>query len=76
MIGTVKIDGDIMSPTTDPDDRDANRVAVVSGLATFGDRIHRDPADRIIVATARVNGAKLLSSDGPIVESGLVEVIA
>lgn len=35
----------------------------------------RDPADRAIVATARVHGLRLLSSDQRIVSSNLVSVI-
>ena len=35
----------------------------------------RDPADRAIVATARVHRARLLTSDQRIVESGLVLVV-
>ena len=34
-----------------------------------------DPADRIIVATARVAGVPLVTSDTRIVESGLVQVV-
>lgn len=36
----------------------------------------REPADRVIVATARVHGLKLTTSDQRIIESGLVPVIA
>ena len=36
----------------------------------------RDPADRIIVATARVLGATLLTSDRDIVESDLVPTLS
>lgn len=36
---------------------------------------NRDPADRLIVATARVLGARLITNDGLIRESGLVAVI-
>lgn len=35
----------------------------------------RDPADRIIVATARVHKLKLLTADERIIHSGLVDVI-
>ena len=35
----------------------------------------RDPADRIIVATARVLGPRLLTSDQRIIESNLVSAI-
>lgn len=36
---------------------------------------HRDPADRLIVATSRVYGARLLTNDTRIRDSGLVEVV-
>ena len=36
---------------------------------------NRDPADRLIVATARVYGAALLTNDGSIRDSGLVTVV-
>jgi PIN domain nuclease of toxin-antitoxin system len=39
-------------------------------------RTLRDPADRTIVATARVHRLRLVTSDQRIVESGLVPVIA
>lgn len=36
---------------------------------------HRDPADRFIVATARVHGAPLVTADDTIRESGLVRCV-
>jgi PIN domain nuclease of toxin-antitoxin system len=36
----------------------------------------RDPADRVIVATARVHGLRLLTSDQRILESHLVSTVA
>ena len=36
---------------------------------------HRDPADRLIVATARLNGCTLLTGDGAIIASKLVPTI-
>ena len=36
---------------------------------------HRDPADRLIVATARVHAAPLVTSDEAIHESGLVRCV-
>ncbi len=36
----------------------------------------RDPADRAIVATARVHGLRLVTSDQRIIESGLVPIVA
>ncbi len=38
-------------------------------------RALRDPADRVIAATARVHGLRLLTSDQRIVESNLVQTI-
>jgi PIN domain nuclease of toxin-antitoxin system len=46
--------------------------AVAAEVAALPASFHRDPADRIIVATARVLGAKLLTSDRAIVDSNLV----
>lgn len=36
---------------------------------------HGDPADRLIVATARVHGVALVTKDGRITESGVVETL-
>ena len=46
--------------------------AIAAELATFPDSFHRDPADRILVATARVLGATLLTKDRRIIDSALV----
>jgi len=48
--------------------------AVASEMAAMGDHL-RDPGDRVIVATARVRGLRLITSDQRIVESRLVPVI-
>jgi PIN domain nuclease of toxin-antitoxin system len=48
------------------------RVAVEA--VRLGPSAPRDPADRLIIATARIHGATLLTADGPIRDSGLVEV--
>lgn len=45
---------------------------IAAEVATLPPTFHRDPADRIIVATARVLGATLLTADHRIIESGLV----
>ncbi len=50
----------------------ANIAAEVGDLTGWD---HRDPADRLIVATARVYGARLLTNDTRIRDSGLVEVV-
>ncbi len=45
--------------------------AVAAEVASLPDSFHRDPADRILVATARVLGATLLTRDRRIVEAEL-----
>ena len=47
--------------------------AIAAEVANLPDSFHRDPADRILVATARVYRATLVTSDGRITGSGLVE---
>jgi PIN domain nuclease of toxin-antitoxin system len=47
---------------------------VAEEVASIGGAL-RDPADRTIVATARVHNLKLLTSDERIIKSGLVPVI-
>lgn len=46
--------------------------AVAAEVTGLPDSFHRDPADRIIVATARVIGAILLTHDRRIIDSGIV----
>lgn len=48
--------------------------AIAAEVAALPATFHRDPADRIIVATARVLGAKLLTRDRAIIDSKLVPV--
>lgn len=50
--------------------------AIATEVAALPDSFHRDPADRIIVATARVLGATLLTQDRGIVDAGLVETLS
>lgn len=50
--------------------------AIATELAALPDSFHRDPADRILVATARVFGATLLTHDRRIVEANLVETLS
>ena len=50
-------------------------VDVASEVAALGGWL-RDPADRAIVATARLRGLRLLTSDQRIIESALVPVVA
>ena len=49
--------------------------AVAAEVASLPESFHRDPADRIIVASARTLGATLLTLDQRIVESGLVATL-
>ena len=49
--------------------------AIAAEVAAFPDTFHRDPADRIIVATARVLCATLMTRDRRIVEAGLVPTL-
>ena len=49
--------------------------AVAAEVANLPPTFHRDPADRIIVATARVLGATLLTADRRIVKSQLVATL-
>ena len=50
--------------------------AVAAELAVLPASFHRDPADRILVATARVLGATLLTQDRRIVDSGLAATLS
>ena len=49
--------------------------AIAVAVADLPDSFHRDPADRILVATARVLGATLLTQDRRIIDAGLVDVL-
>jgi PIN domain nuclease of toxin-antitoxin system len=49
--------------------------AVAAALAALPASFHRDPADRILVATARVLGATLLTQDTRIVQAGIVSTL-
>ena len=49
--------------------------AVAAELASFPESFRCDPADRILVATARVIGATLLTQDRRIAEAGLVDTL-
>ena len=50
--------------------------AIAAEMAALPDWFHRDPADRILVATARTLGATLLTQDRRIVDSALAETIS
>ena len=49
--------------------------AIASELAALPDSFHRDPADRILVATARVLGATLLTQDRRILDAEVVDTL-
>ena len=49
--------------------------AIAAEVAALPDTFHRDPADRILVATARVLGATLLTADRRIHEAELVATL-
>jgi PIN domain nuclease of toxin-antitoxin system len=49
--------------------------AVAAEVASLPRTFHRDPADRIIVASARTAGATLLTLDHRIIDSGIVPTL-
>ncbi|MCY4427277.1 MAG: type II toxin-antitoxin system VapC family toxin [Halieaceae bacterium] len=49
--------------------------AIAVELSALPDSFHRDPADRILVATARVLGATLLTQDDRIVKAELTRIL-
>ena len=46
--------------------------AIAAALAALPETFHRDPADRIIVASAQVTGATLMTRDSRIIDAGIV----
>lgn len=56
--------------------RRAISPAVASEVAALPADFHRDPADRIIVATARVHDATLLTRDRRIIDAKLVPTVS
>ncbi len=49
--------------------------AITAGVAGLPFTFHRDPADRIIVATAQIFGATLLTHDSRIIDAKLVPIL-
>lgn len=49
--------------------------AIAAEVAALPDAIHRDPADRVLIATARVHGATLLTQDERLLRSKLVSTL-
>ena len=50
--------------------------AIAAEVAALPSTVHRDPADRIIIATARVLGCQLLTHDRRIVDAGVVTTLS
>jgi len=50
--------------------------AVAAEVAALPPTFHRDPADRIIVATTRLRGATLLTRDRRIIAAGVVATLS
>ena len=50
--------------------------AIAATVAALPDSFHRDPTDRILVATARVLGATLLTRDRRIVDAALADTLS
>ena len=50
--------------------------AIAASVAALPESFHRDPADRIIVASAQITGAIIVTRDRRIIESGIVETSA
>ena len=49
--------------------------AIAAAVAALPDSFHRDPADRIIVASAQTQGATLLTDDRRIKDAALVTTV-
>ncbi len=49
--------------------------AVAADVAALPDHLHRDPADRILISTARVFGAQLVTQDQRIVDASVVDTL-
>ena len=50
-------------------------TAIATEVAALPDSFHRDPADRLIVASARVLGTTLLTQDKRIIDSEIVATL-
>ncbi len=48
--------------------------AIILESIRLGPNFHKDPADQLIVATARVHGLRLMTMDEKIIDSGLVAI--
>jgi len=50
--------------------------AIAAEVSALPSRVHRDPADRIIIATARVLGCTLLTLDRRIIDADVVATVS
>ncbi len=50
--------------------------AIAAAVASLPSTFHRDPADRIIMATAQILGATLLTHDSRMIDADLVPTVA
>lgn len=48
--------------------------AIAAAVAALPETFHRDPADRIIVASAQIAGATLMTRDRRIIDAGIVAI--
>ena len=56
-------------------ERVAISPAIAAEVAMLPNWFQRDPADRVLVATARIHGATLVTSDSKIIDAGLVPTL-
>ena len=49
--------------------------AIAAAVAALPPSFHRDPADRILIASAQLLGATLLTRDARLIQSGLVPTL-
>jgi PIN domain nuclease of toxin-antitoxin system len=48
---------------------------IAAQAGTYGDAVHGDPVDRLIIATAQVNRARLISADAAMRSLRIVQVV-
>jgi prevent-host-death family protein len=75
--GTVTIHGDIVGPVLPASAWNAVRgePAIAREIVALATTRDWDPADRVLVATARVHGVPLVTSDTRIIDSKLVKTV-
>lgn len=50
--------------------------AIAAEVARLPDSLHRDPADRLLVATARIGGLTLVTQDRRLIDADLVPTVS